>query len=159
MKDAIKKIGIHTLAVYVAMVASVILTIVLILIIPGAGRAASPVGKVLDAPFWVPQLTCGAALGWFVRRRLSLTNEGYGIILPAVLLGMDILKEGLPMRKWTPLVDIYFSANNGDTEGIYKLIFVAPVYVAAAYALGALASTLAKTKTHDSKPEAGATSA
>ena len=149
MADTLKKIVFHTVAVYVAMLASIILTMLLILIIPGAGQVATPIGRLLEPPFWLPQLASGAAAGWLIRRRLSITNGGYGVVLPAVLLAANILTEGLRMRASTPLVDIYFSANSGDTEGLYKLFFTAPLYTAIAYGLGALASKLMKKATHN----------
>jgi hypothetical protein len=131
------------------MVAGVILSMLLALIIPGAGQTSTLVGRVLDPPFWIPEVAAGAAVGWLVRRRLAILNAALCLVVPIVLLVSNILTEGLRMRTYTPLIDIYFSANSGDTEGLYKLTFTAPVYVAVAYCVGALAAKLFKPQTQD----------
>jgi hypothetical protein len=122
------------------MIASVILTMLLILIVPGAGQTSNPVGRLVEALFWIPQLACGAMVGWFLRRHFAIFNSGYALLIPLAFLLWNILTEGLRMRAYTPLKDIYFSANSGDTEGLYKLFFTAPVYTAVAYCLGAFAA-------------------
>jgi hypothetical protein len=124
------------------MTASVILTMLLILIIPGAGQTSNLVGRLLDPPFWIPQLACGAMAGWFVSRRFAVFNSGYALLIPLTLLLLNILTEGLRMRAYTPLMDIYFSADSGATEGLYKLFFTAPANTAVAYCAGALASRI-----------------
>jgi hypothetical protein len=139
VRNTISKIMVHTIAVYVAMLASVLLAMLLILIVPAFGQATG-VGRVMDPPFWLPQIVCGAIVGWIVRRHSLVSNPGFGILFPLCLLLWNILTEGLRMRNYTPLIDIYFSGNNGDTEGMYKLVFTAPLYTGIAYTLGALAS-------------------
>ncbi len=153
--QAIKETVLHTVAVYVAMFAGLLISAVIILIVPGAGQASTVIGRLLDPPFWLSEVACGAVVGWWVRNRFSIRLAGLGIIIPALLLGLDVLLEGLAMQKYTPLIDVYFSSNNGDTEGIYKLIFVAPLYTAVAYTLGALTSKRMKAGAHDVKPEPG----
>ena len=121
------------------MLASVLLTMLLILIVPAFGQATG-IGRVMDAPFWLPQIVCGAVFGWIVQRRSLVSNPGFGILVPLCLLLSNILTEGLRMRNYTPLIDVYFSGNSGATEGMYKLVFTAPLYTGIAYTLGALAS-------------------
>jgi len=88
-----------------------------------------------------------------------MANGGWGIIIPAALLAGNVLMEGLRMRAYTPLVEIYFSANSGATEGRYKVVFTAPLYTAVAYPLGAMAAKLIKTEPREVKPEPGASPA
>ncbi len=114
------------------MTASMILTLVLIMIVPGAAETSNLLGRLLDPPFWVPQLVCGVIAGWFVRRRFAVFNSGYALLIPFTLLISNILTEGRELRAYTPLRDVYFSANNGATEGLYELFFTAPVYTAIA---------------------------
>ena len=57
------------------------------------------------------------------------------------------------MRKWTPLSNIYFSSDSGDTEGVYKLMFVAPVYTAIAYLIGAGMEQVARRRSQSAKPQ------
>ena len=153
MALAIKRMVLHTLAVYGAMLAGLLLSAVIILIVPSAGQTSTVIGKALDPPFWLSEVVCGAIIGWLVRCRFSIRLAGLGIIVPTVLLIFDVVFEGLPMRTYTPLSDIYFSSNSGATEGLYKLMFVAPLYTAIAYGLGALASKLTKAGTHGVQPE------
>jgi hypothetical protein len=149
IRDAAMEMAIHTSAVYFAMAAGVILAGLLIVVIPAAGQTSNLLGRLLDSPFWITQVICGAAAGWLVRRRFNVLNAGYGILFPLALLVLDILIEGLPMRKFVPLIDIYFSANSGDTEGLYKLFFTAPVYTAIAYCIGALFVMFSKREEKD----------
>jgi hypothetical protein len=150
VRKVIAQITIHTGAIYLAMLAAVILTMLLILIFPPAGQKSTFIGSKVEAPFWVPEIICGAAAGWLVRKRFSVLNSGYGILIPLLLLLWNILTEGLRMRSYTPLIDIYFSTHSGDTEGLYELFLTAPLYTAIAYCLGALA-LISKTKMHDKK--------
>jgi hypothetical protein len=120
------------------MLASVLLAMLLILIVPAFGQN-SGVGRVMDAPFCLPEIVCGAIVGWIVRRRFLVSNPGFGILVPLCLLLWNILTEGLRLRNYSPLIDVYFSGNSG--EGLYQLLFTAPLYTGIAYALGALAST------------------
>jgi hypothetical protein len=142
LKDVAKQITIHTVVVYAVALVSLLLSLLLVLIIPTFGQTSSVVGRFLEAPYWLPEIACGAITGWIIRKRFRVTNAAYGILVPLCLLLWNILTEGLRMRNYTPLIDVYFSANNGDTEGLYKLIFTAPLYTAVAYALGALASKM-----------------
>jgi hypothetical protein len=149
----IKKIGIHGLLAYLATFAGLILAMLCILVIPGAGQTSTVIGKLLDAPFWLSQLVCGAVAGWALRRRLRISGYGYALVIPFLLLVLDIVIEGVPMRKWTPLSDVYFSSNSGDTEGVYKLMFVVPVYTAIAYVMGAGVTQLAGIRSQSAKSQ------
>jgi hypothetical protein len=140
--SAIYQIMIHTVVVYCVMFASLLTSLLLVLLIPELGKKSSVVGSILEAPYWMPQILGGFIVGWLIRKRSSLSNAGYAILVPLCLLLSDILTEGLKMRKYTTISDIYFSANNGDTEGLYKLIFTAPLYAGIAYALGALVAKI-----------------
>jgi hypothetical protein len=151
VRKVITQITIHTGAIYLAMLAAAILTMLLILVFPPAGQTSTFVGRMLEPPFWIPEITCGAAAGWFVRKHFFVLNPGLGILIPLLLLLCNILTEGLRMRRYIPLIDIYFSANNGDTEGLYKLFLTAPLYTAIAYCLGALAFII-KIKMQYTKP-------
>jgi hypothetical protein len=139
VRNTISKITVNTIAVYLAMLASVLLAMLLILIVPAFGQATG-VGRVMDAPFCLPQIVCGAVVGWIVRRRFLVSDPAFGIFVPLCLLLWNILTEGLRMRTYTPLIDVYFSGHSGDTEGLYGLVFTAPLYTGIAYTLGALAS-------------------
>jgi hypothetical protein len=152
VRKLISQITIHTGAIYLAMFAAVILSMLLILIFPRAGQTSTFLGRMLEPPFWAPEIVCGAAAGWLIRERFFVRNPAYGILVPLVLLLGNLLTEGLRMRPYTPLVDIYFSANSGATEGLYKLIFTAPAYTAIAYSLGAFALAI-KAKVHPKKRE------
>jgi hypothetical protein len=134
----LRQITFHTITVYCVVFASFLISMLLVLLIPSLGKTSSTVGGLLEAPYWIPQIAAGAGVGWLVRKRSILLNAGYAIPVPLCLLAWNILTEGPQLRKYTALPDVYFSANNGDTEGLYKLIFTAPLYVAIAYALGAL---------------------
>jgi hypothetical protein len=153
MTDAIKKIAIHTALAYVAMLLGLGVSAVITLIIPGAGETSTIIGRTLDSPFWLAEVGCGVVVGWWMRSRFSIGLSGLVIIIPTLFLGLDILFEGLPMRTYTPLVDIYFSSDNGATEGVYKLMFVAPLYTAIGYCVGAIASKLFKTGPHETEPK------
>jgi hypothetical protein len=144
-RQTFRKIGLHTIAVYLAMFVSVILAMLTTLIIPGAGQASTLIGRTLEPPLWLPQVICGGLAGWIVKRRFGIGDGGFGILIPLLLLLLSIFTEGLEMRPYTPLADIYFSADSGATEGLYKLIFTAPLYTAIAYCLGALASKTVST--------------
>jgi hypothetical protein len=154
VNNILKKIVIHTGMVYLAWLAAFILAMILILIVPGAGQIASPIGRLLDSPYCLPDVACAAVLGWLAQRRLSIAGAAYGIILPAALLVADVVIEGLPMQKYTSLVDIYFSSNSGDTEGLYKLFLTDPLYCAVSYAFGALASTFVRRREGNLSPDA-----
>jgi hypothetical protein len=151
VRKIITQITIHTGAIYLAMLAAVILTMLLILIFPPAGQRSTLIGSMTEAPFWTPEIICGAAAGWLIRQRFSILHSGYGILIPLFLLVWNILTEGLRMRPYTPLIDIYFSAHSGDTEGLYELFLTAPLYTAIAYCLGALAFII-KLKMQYTKP-------
>jgi hypothetical protein len=86
-----------------------------------------------------------------VRKRFFVFNSAYGILIPLLLLIWNILTEGLRMQPYTPLIDIYFSAHSGATEGLYELFLTAPLYTAIAYSLGALAFII-KMKMQYTKP-------
>jgi hypothetical protein len=146
LQDTVEQGTAHTIAVYLATVAGIVLSMLLILIIPGAGRTASLIGRALDPPCWLSEIACGAAAGWFVKRRLDISNVALGLIVPIVLLVSNILTEGLRMRPYTTLTDIYFSANSGDTEGLYKLLLTAPMYTAVAYCASTLAAKISKSQ-------------
>ncbi|MBB5345864.1 hypothetical protein [Tunturibacter empetritectus] len=143
-KDVVRQIMIHTLAAYLAMLASVILTGLLILVVPSAGKSSTSLGRILDPPFWAPQLLCGVLMGWYFKRRFELPNPGFVMLIPLTLLLWNIFSEGLAIRHYVSLKDVYFSANSGDTEGLYKLFFTAPVYTAFAYWLGSLGAKLVR---------------
>jgi hypothetical protein len=140
VRKVITQTTIHTGAIYLAMLAAVILNMLLILIFPPAGQTSTFVGRMLEPPFWILEIACGAVAGWLVRKRSFVLNSGYGILIPLLLLVWNILTEGLRMRPYTSLIETYFSAHSGDKEGLYKLFLTAPVYTAIAYCLGALAS-------------------
>jgi hypothetical protein len=142
----ISQILVHTIVVYSVALVSVLLSLLLIAIVPEFGQKASVIGRGLEGPYWLPQIICGAAAGWTMRTRSAVMNAGYGILVPLCLLLLNLLTEGFRMRSYTPIVDIYFSANNGATEGLYKLIFTCPLYTGIAYALGALASKMSRMK-------------
>jgi hypothetical protein len=127
------------------MFASFFISMLLVLLFPGFGKTSTLVGRLSDSPYWIPQIVSGAVTGWLVRKRSFFFNAGYAVLVPLCLLLSNILTEGLKLRKYTSISDIYFSANNGDTEGLYSLIFTAPVYVAIAYTLGALAAKYSPT--------------
>ncbi len=139
VRKVITQITLHTGTIYLALLAAVILTMLLILVFPAAGQRSTFIGSMTEAPFWTPEIICGAAAGWSVRRRFFVLNSGYGVLLPLLLLIWNILTEGLRMRPYTRLIDIYFSAHSGDMEGLYELFLTAPLYTAIAYCLGALA--------------------
>jgi hypothetical protein len=142
VRRAITQITIHTGAIYLAVLTAVIMNMLLILIYPPAGQTSTFIGSKLEAPFWIPEIICGAVAGWVVRERFTFFNAGYGILIPLLLLLCNILTEGLRMRPYTPLIDIYFSAHSGATEGLYELFLTAPLYTAIAYYLAALASKI-----------------
>ncbi len=146
-------IGIHGILAYLASFAGFILAMLCILVIPGAGQTSTVIGKLLDAPFWLSQLVSGAAAGWVLQRRMRIKGYGYAFVIPVLLLVLDIVFEGVPMRKWTPLSDIYFSSDSGATEGVYKLMFVAPVYSAIAYVMAAGVAQLVGTQSQSAEPQ------
>src|ERR1700742_2497519 len=91
VRKVITQITIHTGAIYLAMFAAVILTMLLILVFPPAGQRSTFIGSMTEAPFWIPEIICGAAAGWLVRQRSSVLNSGYGLLVPLLLLIWNIL--------------------------------------------------------------------
>lgn len=147
----------HTVIVYALFLIGLLLSVLIELVVPGAGQTSSFLGRALETPFWLMEVGCGAIGGWLIGRRFPVKFPILGIVVPTLLLCLDILIEGREMRKYTSLMDVYFTANNGGTEGIYNIMLVAPLYTAIAYTLGDLASKLTKARAHKVKQRGGLT--
>jgi hypothetical protein len=134
----------HLLAIYPAFLVGVLVSLPIVAILPVIGQQASVSGRLLEEPFWVPEIVAGFCAGWFFYKRLPSKIALLAWIAPAVFLSWSAWSWHKTASMYDPTWDTYFGSHCGGSECLYQLLLTAPFYTSVAYSLAAVIESMAR---------------
>jgi hypothetical protein len=115
-----------------------VLSLVVILIYPAAGKQATISGQLNGEPIWLPCIAAGLLAGQFLYRSIPSRLAFLAWLPPAAFLLWSAWSWQKSMAVYDSTWDTYFGKNCGGSECLYELLLTAPFYTGLGYSLGAL---------------------
>jgi hypothetical protein len=136
----------HLLAIYPAFLVGVLVSLPIVAILPATGQQVSVSGRLLEEPFWVPEIAAGFCAGWFFYKRLPSKIALMAWIAPAVFLGWSAWSWHQTASMYDHTWETYFGSQCGGSDCIYQLFLTGPFYTSVAYSLAAAIEKIARAR-------------
>jgi hypothetical protein len=122
---------------YVAMILGFIASLLVTILVPGAGKQSTIIGQLTGEPFWVPEIVAGLVLGWLVYETVPSKFAFAAWAAPGCLLLWSAWSWQRRMALYDSTWDTYFGKDCGGSECLYQLFLTAPFYSSIFYSIGA----------------------
>jgi hypothetical protein len=140
-------LGLPYMATILGFVASILITIV----VPGAGEQSTLIGQLTAEPFWVPEIVAGLLLGWLAYETVPSKIAFIAWAAPGSFLLWSAWSWQRRMAVYDSTWDTYFGRHCGGSECLYQLFLTVPFYSSIFYSIGAFSKYIVarRTKQHD----------
>jgi hypothetical protein len=127
----------HIAGVYLSVLAGFVISLLLVVVLPGGGSHDRFFGQVISEPFWVPEIIAGILVGRLFYSRAPSRVAFVAWLVPCILLAWNVWSDQQTMSAYDSTWDTFFGRNCGGSECLYQLVLTVPFYAGVAYSLGA----------------------